>query len=276
MANKEKVWRVVLRKGNKAVYSDTDYNYFLHCVWDGKFIAIKCVLYINLANTILVYWRDAAILSSLLFSIRGGTNDRYFVFLFSCLFIIYFVYYFLLLDTSVWTIEDGSIYTANGFFRLIYYFAAMEMGKYFRVHIDKPRKNIVLYILYVIVGVGTLYLIKYLMNKDARLMHFQCLNQFSVLLAVAGLFLLGLSIEQYLADKSLKFYSLCKQIGALTLYLYVVQFSCIRFCEQFPFPLNCVVAVSLIAITAALLQKITLILLRIGSRWCTNVLRKEK
>ena len=103
-----------------------------------------------------LFWFIGAIILfyPLYYFIQGVKKNWHFALLFFILFIVYFLYYFLLLDTSVWTIESGKIYTVNGFFRLIYYFVVMMIGKYFRINVNKTRRYPVLYILYIFIGGG--------------------------------------------------------------------------------------------------------------------------
>lgn len=216
-------------------------NAFFTLIWPTRFWFIGAIILFYL----------------LFYLMKKVTKNWHFALVFLVLSASYFIYYFMLLDTSEWVIESGNIYTVGGFFRLIYYFAAMMIGKYFRLNVDKPRKHISIYVSCIIFGGVSLYFVKFLMNKNNNLMHLQFLNQFSVLIFVIGIFLFGLSIETHIAGNNSIIYKVFKKIGALTLYLYIVQFPCIHFGERFGFPVNALIALVLIGVSAILLQKIS-------------------
>lgn len=48
--------------------------------------------------------------------------------------ILYFAYYLLVLDTSTWVVEWYIFLCKEGVFKLIYYFTAMMIGKYFAIY----------------------------------------------------------------------------------------------------------------------------------------------
>lgn len=203
----------------------------------------------------------------LYYILRDVKSKKQFVALFSVLAVMYIIGY-LLLDTSVWTIESGWVIGDSldnfwvGSFKLIYNFAMMMMGKYVRLHItDAQRPSARMAIFGVGGGILSLYLVKYLMNRFPPLMHFQFLNQLSVIWFVLSMMLLGVGLEwQGWFLKENRLIRVMKNLSAMSLEIYVVQGTMIGIASRFTFPINIVVAVALTISGAAVLHKLTILI----------------
>ena len=107
----------------------------------------KGELMLDTALSILIwptfYWFVGAIIIFyiLFYILKEVKSDKAFLVLGLILTLIYVLYYVILPDKTTWVIEAKGLNSLEGYFKLIYYFAAMMMGKWFRIHIDKEYKK---------------------------------------------------------------------------------------------------------------------------------------
>ncbi len=205
-----------------------------------------------------IYWFAGAIILFYLiyYLLRGIVSNRNFVILFSVLVVVYFVYYFLLLDTSGWVVESSGLSSVEGVFKLIYYFIAMMLGKWFKLNINKafPHKRI--YLFNIMISFSAIYILKFLMSKIPVFYHFQFLNQFCILWLICAVFCYCISCEPALKemmDGKKGVNAVMNFLGSHTLEMYLVQFIIIDFCRDLQFPFSVFMAIILIIGTSHLL-----------------------
>lgn len=224
----------------------------------------KGELMLDTALSILIwptfYWFVGAIIIFyiLFYILKEVKSDKAFLVLGLILTLIYVLYYVILPDKTTWVIEAKGLNSLEGYFKLIYYFAAMMMGKWFRIHIDKEYKKSSLYLAGMVGAFISIYAVKLLIIKIPEMMPLQFLNQISVLIFVAYAFMFSLSIESYLRNmENTKFYGYIKYISNITLCLYLVQFVIIEYTYRMLFPINFVFASIAIFASASVLNFIS-------------------
>lgn len=207
----------------------------------------------------LFWFIGALVLFYLLYYIlKNVQSNREFAILGIILLVIYNVYYIFLLDTSSWVIESKGLISIQGYFKLIYYFAAMMLGKWFRVNCNKVYNRKMVYFVGMIISFISIYGLKIFISKNPFFMHLQFINQISVLLLVYFSFCFFLSIEKKLEEyQGNMIYKVVTYISNITLHLYLVQFMVINYVSKYVFPLNFILATILIFIFATLLNFIS-------------------
>ena len=181
---------------------------------------------------------------------RIRTNRQYIIFL--IVLSIFYIGYYLSLDTSVWIIESNGLLSIEGCFKLIYYFTIMMIGKWFRIHCKDKFIKTKFYILQAIVAFFSLYGGKFLFSKITFLMHFQFLNQLSIIWMIIALFLAALSVEE-----KIKRHKAVVFMSKFTLEIYLVQFLVIHYMKGIVFPVNVILTTLLIIVLAWLLNGIS-------------------
>lgn len=209
-----------------------------------------------------VYWFAGAIILFyiLYYLLSRVVSDRAFAVTFLILVIFYFAYYILLLDTSDWVVESGGLSSIEGCFKLIYYFMAMLIGKWFRVNSSRAFPHKRLYLLQIIISFGAIYAVKFLMAGVPAFYPVQFLNQYCILWLVCSVFCLMISCEPLLREKIAGRRGINAVIcflGSHTLEMYLVQFIVIDCCAGLPFPVNALAAMLLIIGAAHLLYLYT-------------------
>lgn len=200
--------------------------------------------------TIFWFIGAMALFYILFFLLRGLETNRQYQVFFVGMTVLYVICY-LRLDTSVWVIETGGLLNFEGRFKLIYYFAAMMIGKWFRIHCKDPFRKRGSYVIQLAASFLSLYGGKYMINRNASLMHLQFLNQLSILWMVTALFKFVLSLparDGGVLRKTAVF------ISGLTLEMYLVQFLIIYYMENIGFPINVILAFVWIIAMALLLK----------------------
>ena len=189
--------------------------------------------------------------------------------------IFYALYYVLLLDTSEWVVEASGLLTAESNFKLIYCFVIFCFGGW--IHQNDFTDSVIRLCRFLLpVSVISLYAVKFLFAKEPVLYHLQFLNQFSVLLfAVSAL----IAAKRFGGRERRK--DLISLISGLSLELYLVQFPCIGVAQKtgWRFPVNFVVALLLIFVSAFVLKRIAgwiADLLSAGIRCAQNKIRRRK
>ena len=204
-----------------------------------------------------VYWFIGAIIFFYLlyYLLRNIKNDNQFYIFFAVLIIIYSIYYTFILDTSNWVIETSGLENKEGFFKLIYYFAIMMIGKWFRINENKSFIRKKFYICGVIISFISIYFVKWLMDKKSFFYHFQFLNQVSIVFLVIFIFMLFLSLKDTTFIQNKKLINISNFLGKHTLEMYLTQFIIISYCEKIIFPINIIFAFILIIFTSYILKK---------------------
>lgn len=209
-----------------------------------------------------IYWFAGAIILFyiLYYLLRRVISHKAFATTFSILVIIYFAYYILLLDTSDWVVESGGLSSIEGCFKLIYYFMAMMIGKWFKVNSNRPFLHKRVYLLHSIISFGAIYAVKFLMVRVPAFYSVQFLNQFCILWLVCSVFCFMISYEPLLREKITGRRGINAVIcflGSHTLEMYLVQFIVIDCCAELSFPVNTLAAMTLIIGAAHLLYQYT-------------------
>lgn len=202
-----------------------------------------------------MYWFVGAIVIFyvLYYVLKDIEKNRSFIFLGLILSIIYVIYYIFFLDKTSWVIETKGLNSLASCFKLIYYFAAMMIGKWFRINIDLITHKKKQYGIGIIISFISLYGIKLLISKVPSLMWMQFLNQISVEFIIIFTFMFGISIEENLKTVSGQCLEICNNISKFTLHLYLVQFLVIECIYRIVFPVNFIIATVVILAGAILL-----------------------
>lgn len=203
------------------------------------------------AGAIVVYYL-------LYYALKDLTTKKNFVEIWIVCIALYFVYYFTLLDTSTWIVEAAGLHSIEGYFKLIYYFAAMMIGKWFAVNIESLsslRDCRSLWLANTVFSFILVFGFKFLMNRYVVLYRAQFLNQFFVLYFVVAVFMLMVQEERYLRK-----FGICLRIvtflATLTFEIYLVHGFVISSVSEIVFPINMIIAIPLILILAKLLSLI--------------------
>ena len=220
-----------------------------------------------------LYWFIGAIVLFYIFYylLRKVDTNRSFKVLGLILVIIYAIYYIFLLDKTAWVIETKGLNSFESCFKLIYYFAAMIIGKWFRINIDFIPNKKGLYGIGVILSFISLYGVKFIISKVPSLMWLQFSNQISVLFIVIFAFMLGLSIEKNLQQTiGSHCYRFGNYISEITLHLYLVQFFVIDYTYRIVFPVNFIIATIGIIVCATLLYYLCIFIQNTLNRLLVN------
>lgn len=219
--------------------------------------SIADIIHVFLWPTIFWFIGAMTVFYVLFFLLKRLETNRQYIVFFVVMAIIYIICY-LRLDTSVWVIESKGLLSFEGGFKLIYYFAAMMIGKWFRIHSGKRFGRTTSYMVQAVTAFLTLYGCKYIIAKNTVIMHFQFFNQLSIIWMVVAIFKFALSLEEkehphfpLILRKTVFF------LSGHTLEIYLVQFLVIHYTENIVFPMNVVLAAVLIMILAGLLKGIS-------------------
>lgn len=209
-----------------------------------------------------IYWFAGAIILFyiLYYLLRRMVSQKAFAITFLILVMIYFAYYIFLLDTSGWVVESSGLSSVDGCFKLIYYFMAMLMGKWFRVNSSRPFPHKWLYLLQIIISFGAIYAVKFLMVRIPAFYSVQFLNQFCILWLVCAAFCFLIACEPLIREKLTGrrgINAIICFLGSHTLEMYLVQFIVIDYCAELSFPVNVLAAMLLIIGAAHLLHLYT-------------------
>lgn len=195
------------------------------------------------------FWFVGAILifyALFYFVIRSGKHNlRYWILVTT---IIYFIGYVLYLDLSRWTVEG------SGYFKFIFYFDVMLCGYWIKVNFAKVKgfaeKHRVGCMTGGVISVVVFLGIRLAMIAMPIITYIQFLAQASSLLFAGFAFMTALSFESSLKQqkdsiigKTLIF------IGSSTLEIYLVNYVLIDAATQFVFPVNLILAFSMIFAT---------------------------
>ncbi len=220
-------------------------------------LSVIDILHVFLWPTIFWFVGAMVVFYLLFFLLKGVETNRQYAAFFAVTLSIYIICY-LQLDTSVWVIESKGLLSFEGEFKLIYYFAAMMIGKWFRIHSESRFPKTTFYMVQIIAAFFTLYGGKYLINRSMFLMHFQFINQISIIWMIIAIFKFALSCE---AGWRSYFPPILRKtaffLSRITLEIYLVQFLVIHYTENIVFPINIILAVVSVVILAELLKKIS-------------------
>lgn len=158
-------------------------------------LSVINIIHAFLWPTIFWFIGAMAVFYILFFLLKRLETSRQYTGFFAVMLSIYIICY-LQLDTSVWVIESNGLLSFEGCFKLIYYFAAMMIGKWFRIHSRNHFKRPVFYMVQIIAAFLTLYGGKYILHKRMTFMHFQFINQMSIIWLVVATFKFALSREE--------------------------------------------------------------------------------
>lgn len=220
--------------------------------------SIGSMLFIIIWPTIFWFVGAIILFYALYYILRNVRTNRNFIFIGMGLMLIYFIYYIFLLDTSSWVIESKGLNSISGYFKLIYYFAAMMMGKWFRINCNNIHKNKLFGTTGMILSFMSIYAFKFFIANNTQYMYLQFLNQFSVILFVYFTFSLFAELEKNIKFyRNTRIYKTISFVSDLTLYLYLVQFFVISSVEKYMFPFNFIFATILIFLLAILLHYIS-------------------
>ncbi len=171
---------------------------------------------------------------------------------------IYVVVYVFLLDTDNWVIETPGLYNVESCFKLIYYFGIMIMGGVIRKK-EFTYKEQQLSIVGWMVSLILLYMSKYFIVAHKEFMCLQFLNQLFTFSFATSFFIWATKINGEWEMRGRKHINkIIKNISAISLELYLVQFPIILVCgKSLFFPISAIAAVVAIVIAAKTLRIIS-------------------
>ena len=162
--------------------------------------------------------------------------------------VAWLIVYFVWIDKSVYCIDN-----VEKPFILFLYFSSMLMGALFKKYkqrFSKVKKaDIVFLFVSIIVYFGT----KIIFSKVQKVVSWQILNQFTILIALYFTFVVFFGLEERLkrlpnwVNRTVEF------LAKITLHIYIVQFVLIRRLEGLIFPLNFVLTTLAILAAASVL-----------------------
>ena len=216
-----------------------------------------------------LFWFVGAILLFyvIYYLLQNVLSNKSFLIMWLVTAIIYIFYYIFFLDKTKWIIEAKGLDSIEGYSKLIYYFTAMMIGKWFRLNSVKKYKHTHFYIFIISILFISIYAVKWLLVKIPALMAFQFLNQLSILLLIVYIFIFLNSIEGELQDnRNPKCYKYIKYLSSITLHLYLVQFLVIEYTYSLRFPVNFIIATVLILLLASGLNMLSNFIINLGLR----------
>ncbi len=141
--------------------------------------------------------------------------------------------YFLLVDKSIYHIDDVSKP-----FILFLYFSSMLIGALFKKYADKFSKAKFVNVLLLFVSLALYFGSKIAFSKIASIAFWQILNQLSILLVLYFIFAVFMGLENQLKKLPTWINKAVKFLSGITLHIYIVQFVIIRRLEGLVFPVN--------------------------------------
>lgn len=176
--------------------------------------------------------------------------------------VIYILAYVLIVDKSVWSVEEPGLQTAAQWFKVIYYYYIYALGFYLSQRSEKrltpaspsPKKLLILACLFFVLSNA----VKLLFVWNTSLLILQFLPQLLGIAFVYYALRAGLAYEErYLASTSERFRQFVGVLSNMSLEMYLVQFMAIGYLGvRFIFPLNIVIALAATMAMAFVLQKI--------------------
>nr|BCB22838.1 acyltransferase family protein [Erysipelothrix tonsillarum] len=168
--------------------------------------------------------------------------------------LLYFVSYSFL-DTSVWVVETKRLDSFAGLFKLIYYFYIMYLGLYIKFN-NTENKKMKHPGRVAIVSFVSMYIMKAVMVRIPTLMHFQFLNQLSVLFFSVSMLLFSLYQEKLISQilSNSVFTNVVNGISKITWEIYLVQFMVINSLNSYIFPVNFIMIIIVVIVAAIILN----------------------
>lgn len=213
-------------------YPSTVMEFAKRFIWPTGYWFVSALLLFN----VLIYWMD-----------RYKIFDK-FVYYSVVLWIIYFIYYGLFIDRSVWSVEE------HGLFRLIYYFYVYSFG--YCLKTNKIKINIgqsaafILAMLCFVFSMGW----KVMMNKFSILMQTQCVCQITGAIFAIMILMFILKYEEKYLKWPTWFRNVMNFLSTYSLEIYLTQRTAQRISEGIVFPINFCMAVIITLVYSALIK----------------------
>ena len=171
--------------------------------------------------------------------------------------ILYFVGY-LLLDTSIWVVENADIMKMHSYFRFIYYFYIFIMGGYIRHNIERLAYRPVINFVLTIGSVILLYGSKILMDAGILSYHMQFSNQLFVLIFAVCFLCMCLCLEMRRKTEMLTIPKGIDFLAKRSLYYYLAHMPLLRLekLSSMRFPYNVLVFMIITIVLAEILYKV--------------------
>lgn len=156
--------------------------------------------------------------------------------------VLYFAAYFLIVDKSVWSVEEPGLRNPAQWFKLIYYFYIYALGFCLSSGPKKttrmqPKTLLILALAFAAGSVG----IKGLFVRRPELLAFQFLPQLmGIAFSLLALLWALAGEERYLEITPVGFRKTVDMLANLSLEVYLTQFMAIDLCKGLAFPLNMV------------------------------------
>lgn len=172
--------------------------------------------------------------------------------------VLYALYYILLVDKSVWSVERGELYTTAGFFRLICYFYIFYLGYYLRRHPDGRRPRARVSALLACLCFLASYGLRFLFARGILSMAWQFLTQIFIVLFAVFILWFFLELEPRYRRSAPRLRRFVKKLGSVSLEMYLLQFMVIfsRPIRRIVFPLNIAVALVVSFLASFVYQKL--------------------
>ncbi len=180
--------------------------------------------------------------------------------------IVYFLYYLLLIDKSVWSVETPGLLSISGLFKLIYYFYIFFIGYYIKQK-DNNYHEGKKYGILIVITVIIYFAFKYLLQRGIVNMELQFITQLiGILFSILCLYFAIKNNNCYIKSISYKVANAIKMFSNISFEVYLLQFIVIKACISIPFPINIIMALIITVIMALVLKKVEEILLESNRR----------
>lgn len=209
--------------------------------------AVKIFIYPNRS------WFCGAILLYAIgyYFLTKSSNKTIFSIALVCIF-TYITYYVFVMDLSSWHIESIQY---GGLCRIMFYMLCMITGLlYHRLEHYNNGVPCKIDLAVAIISFLAIYIDKYLMQKYEIFMKLQFLNQIFTLVCIVGVFSFLRKIE---GKVEIPGRHIVVTIAEYSWEIYITQTLIIPFCQNLTFPINVIVIVLLISISAKIVKDIT-------------------
>ena len=205
-------------------------------------------LFLFPTNYTFIVWLMLAYIAFYIVAWVSKKYDRCTEISLSIVVVAWLVVYFVWIDKSVYCIDN-----VEKPFILFLYFASMLMGALFKKHKQRFSKVKQADIVFLFVSIIVYFGSKVIFSKVQKVVFWQILNQFTILIVLYFTFVVFLGLEERLKRLPSWVNCIVEYLAKITLHIYIVQFVLIRRLEGLMFPLNFVLTTLAILAAASVL-----------------------
>ena len=216
------------------------------------------------------FWFVGAILlfDALLYGLEKLNFTQHFGLFTFLMAVLYFAAYLLIVDKTLWSVEEAGLATPQQAFKLIYCFYIYAMGYTLRKRgVPAWTKGRITWVFIAAAGLFVFsFGFKLVLNRFPATMPLQFLTQLAIIGFTFGAVVCALAWEGWWTRVSATWLRRAMAtFAAVSLEMYLVQFPLISACKALPFPVNVAVVVPLTVLFAFLLHAADTAIFRLGS-----------